>query len=35
MKQNFGSGTDIVEGIKKFYDTADKSGVLKNNEKRS
>ena len=35
MKQTFGSGTNIVEGAKQFYDTVDQSGLLKNNEKKN
>jgi len=35
MKETFGSGTNIVEGVKQFYDTADQSGLFKNNEKKN
>ena len=35
MKETFGSGTNIVEGAKQFYDTVDQSGLLKNNEKKN
>lgn len=35
MKETFGSGTNVIEGAKKFYDVLDKSGVLKNNEKKN
>ena len=35
MKETFGSGTNVIEGGKKFYDVLDKSGVLKNNEKKN
>ena len=34
MKETFGSGTDVIEGAKKFYDVLDKSGVLKIMKKR-
>ena len=35
MKETFGSGSNIVEGIKKFYNTADQSGAFKDNEKKN
>jgi hypothetical protein len=34
MKETFGSGTNVIEGFEKFYDVLDKSGVLKDNEKK-
>ena len=33
MKETFGSGTNVVKGVEKFYNVVDKSGVLKNKEK--
>ena len=35
MKETFGSGTNIVKGVEKFYNVVDKSGVLKNKEKKN
>jgi len=35
MKENLGSGTDIVKGLEKFYNVVDKSGLLNNNEKKN
>jgi len=35
MKETFGSGSNIVEGIKKFYNIADQSGVFKDNEEKN
>ncbi len=35
MKETFGSGTNPIEGAKKFYEIVDKSGLLKNNEKKN
>ena len=35
MKKTFGSGSNVVEGFEKFYNTLDKSGVLKNDEKKT
>ena len=35
MKETFGSGSNVVEGIKKFYNTVDQSGVLKDNKKKN
>ena len=35
MKKTFGSGTNVIEGFEKFYDVLDKSGVIKDNEKKN
>jgi len=35
MKKTFDSGSNIIEGIKKFYNTADQSGVFNDNEKKN
>ena len=35
MKETFGSGSNIVEGVNKYVDTLNKSGVLKDNEKKN
>jgi len=35
MKETFGSGANVVKGLEKFYNVVDKSGLLKNNEKKN
>ena len=35
MRETFGSGSNIVEGVNKYVDTLNKSGVLKDNEKKN